>query len=295
MSIQNKTTLKTYFNKGDIPTENNFHDLIDSVEVFYLNEVTTDKNKLNLTGVTPGYKVKITEEANRIEQYLGDVGEAGLTLTGSNITGLYNGGYYPSIIFTSGKREYHSVEVSGTSYAVIYYHGSKWVAAKWGDETTISAADGNEDYPWEADWSGTDISITRNPISSNYNWIIIGPNTFNLKVHCTLTYNTDEINFVPLLNGAEAAVTIGWIREGDKIPVTNISGALDFANADPTNNWLINGEKALFDDNTNSSFLLNCMQGPGLIGAQQYLDDYLIFNNTPLRGELQIALKADNV
>lgn len=58
MAIQNKTTLKSYFETGDVPTEQQFADLIDSMEISTdvwiscANTITnTDKNKAVTIGI----------------------------------------------------------------------------------------------------------------------------------------------------------------------------------------------------------------------------------------------------
>jgi hypothetical protein len=45
---------------------------------------------------------------------------------------------------------------------IIYYDGTRWVLEKLGGGShTHEAALGNEDYPWQADWSGEDLTMTQ--------------------------------------------------------------------------------------------------------------------------------------
>jgi hypothetical protein len=50
---------------------------------------------------------------------------------------------------------------------IVYYDGTKWVLEKLGGGAhTHDAADGNEDYPWEADWSLEDLVVDQASISN---------------------------------------------------------------------------------------------------------------------------------
>jgi hypothetical protein len=81
----------------------------------------------------------------------------------STAIGHQHGGVFVLSGTLNGKDTY---EKSDDSDRIITYDGTRWVLEKLGGGAhTHNAADGNEDYPWEADWSLEDITMSQATIA----------------------------------------------------------------------------------------------------------------------------------
>ena len=187
-------------------------------------ETPTNLTKLALTDVAVGQEVLITEEANRLEKYMGPIGgeaKAGLTVSGAgvadvNITMARQG-------TESGAPYYSLTGGFGVGVTSVYKDSNFWVIESVAESGVVYFAEEDVDYPWLVQsWQSAVSSydpppiITRNDIASDENWIVLR-NTVELWV--AVKYGDQdpfEINGVPITQ-AETWTYVGWVQV-DSIP-----------------------------------------------------------------------------
>jgi len=256
-----------------------------------LDTVATNKAKLALTDVSYGAEYLITGEANRLEKYLGDLGDAnaGFTVSGSP-EGDYplNGNYSPTEKFNNGKRRY--LITNSVYHRLVYYSAGGWVMQ--GDLSNYYSAAGNEDYPWEADWSGTPITVTKNPIAGDKNWEILGPNTYELLAYTYEMYADDEINGVSGF-GSGTVTSLGWVKESQLIPALSpTAGTILFQPSNSNNKVSTNGVDF---ESFNTSFM-SLILSVSAYNQYNIAGEYFLAPSfAPSRGALQLAFTGMNI
>ncbi len=217
---------------------------------FQLNNVTTNTAKLALTGITEGGMVCVTGEANRIEQYIGNVHQktvatGDLEFSGWSATGT--GALYP----VDGTWNISGSSMDRNTYAhssgnwLMEWDGSKWRII----DSAYSGADAFHSTndvvtpdlvtTWTAVGDGDSIgTITATTAEINSeavddNWVIIGPNTYELTM-------VDHVNMPDEINGVTMSgdTYLGWIKEGQVIHTgpkpnaTDVSMVIELINDD---------------------------------------------------------------
>jgi hypothetical protein len=149
---------------------------------FSFSEVATNNDKLSLTGISDGTLVKVTGEADRLEQYIGDGGD--------DLAGFYLGpsGSLPSglLFFPSGEQNGVTRYAASNGATVLYSDvNQEWVVYYGGPRyrSTSSA-----DYPWEVtEWvvygfgTAPAPSVTeRRPEAGVKNWRVLGADSVQL-------------------------------------------------------------------------------------------------------------------
>jgi hypothetical protein len=182
--------------------------------------------------VQVGQEVLVTEEANRLEKYLGDVGD-------DDKTPLYftEGGYdgdellpSPQITtFTAGLngRNRYQISLEFNSNGSIYWSGTQW---EFESETDIIYTNSDDvQYPWQItspwvegpDNTGDDLPpvFIKAPFANEENWEIVGANTVRVFAKGS---DGDEIVKGVTVTSLAASIgpptEIGWHKVDQLLP-----------------------------------------------------------------------------
>ncbi|MBC2602088.1 hypothetical protein [Puniceicoccus vermicola] len=176
-------------------------------------EVGQNSDKLALTDLSAGQRVLVTDEANRVEEYLGDIADnesiTRVQLSGAGTIGF--DGFYEKASPANGKDTFYGI----TTGQEITWTGTHWQVYDFGLFDWAYRSSDDTAYPWQATtWEantgyGAVPDVEKVSASANDNWAIIGPNTFEL----TVTNNeASSITVNGVSVGASATVNVGWVR-----------------------------------------------------------------------------------
>lgn len=202
--------------------------------------VTTNTAKLALTDIKYGQEVIVTNEAGRLEKFVGTGTYAG----NAAVTSFLAAG--SSNVNLNGSFAWNGLGWQRSTGGSSYIRWEKW-ANTWrlreydGEESSSALISGdNVDYPWQITSWVAPVGATFSNLAGLWtgagadddaNWEVIGTNTFELKVSDIVPSSGTPgiaVNGVTLVAGA--TTTIGWVKEGDPVLVS-ANGATGIANA----------------------------------------------------------------
>lgn len=193
-------------------------------------EVTTNYVKQLLTNLPVGVKVTVTEEAGRIEQFLGgDPIHTYFNISQAGNPSLYGSmklhGHY---VWNASLDRYATVESIGGGDQWVKHDGTKWVlsigtpyfnSGFYSPDCPASTHPADVVGDWIPDGGAGTIlngAITKTPEADEENWQLIGNNTIDLTIDDVVGYmGPFDFNGVTVEGNV---VNVGWVMVNTEIP-----------------------------------------------------------------------------